>query len=74
MISTIRSLAWGSGGRPPMLADGNGSPGLGDGPHDRRRGCGGFEIELSRRERMDHMTVRVEARPDTPDDEREAAA
>ncbi|MEU0409407.1 phenylacetate--CoA ligase PaaK [Streptomyces griseorubiginosus] len=33
-----------------------------------------FQIELSRRERMDHMTVRVEARPDTPDDEREAAA
>ncbi|MFF7275193.1 phenylacetate--CoA ligase PaaK [Streptomyces griseorubiginosus] len=33
-----------------------------------------FQIELSRRERMDHMTVRVEARPGTPDDQREAAA
>ncbi|MDX3231776.1 phenylacetate--CoA ligase PaaK [Streptomyces sp. ME19-01-6] len=33
-----------------------------------------FQIELSRRERMDHMTVRVEARPGTPDDRREAAA
>ncbi|GAA3506705.1 hypothetical protein GCM10019016_138200 [Streptomyces prasinosporus] len=25
VISTIRSLAWGSGGRPSMLADGSGS-------------------------------------------------
>ncbi|MET7693717.1 hypothetical protein ABZT06_38090, partial [Streptomyces sp. NPDC005483] len=40
MISTIRSLAWGSGESPPMLADGNGSAGLGAGTHGRRRGCG----------------------------------
>jgi phenylacetate-CoA ligase len=33
-----------------------------------------FQIELSRRERMDHMTVRVEARPGTPAEHREAAA
>ncbi|WP_030327524.1 phenylacetate--CoA ligase, partial [Streptomyces sp. NRRL B-3229] len=33
-----------------------------------------FQIELSRRERLDHMTVRVEARPGTADDVREAAA
>lgn len=33
-----------------------------------------FQIELSRRERLDHMTVRVEARPGTADDRREAAA
>ncbi len=33
-----------------------------------------FQIELTRRERMDHMTVRVESRPDTPADGRDAAA
>ncbi|GAB7106585.1 phenylacetate--CoA ligase [Streptomyces phaeofaciens JCM 4814] len=33
-----------------------------------------FQIELTRRERMDHMTVRVEARPGTPADRREDAA
>lgn len=33
-----------------------------------------FQIELSRRERMDHLTVRVEARPGTGPDQREAAA
>ncbi|SME90895.1 phenylacetate--CoA ligase PaaK [Streptomyces sp. Amel2xC10] len=33
-----------------------------------------FRIELTRRERMDHMTVRVESRPDTPADGRDAAA
>ncbi|CAM5654299.1 phenylacetate--CoA ligase PaaK [Streptomyces griseorubiginosus] len=33
-----------------------------------------FRIELSRRERLDRMTVRVEARPGTADDTREAAA
>ncbi|MER6523773.1 phenylacetate--CoA ligase PaaK [Streptomyces sp. NPDC001508] len=33
-----------------------------------------FQIELSRRERMDHMTVLVEARTSTPADQREAAA
>ncbi|MEU0388779.1 phenylacetate--CoA ligase PaaK [Streptomyces chartreusis] len=33
-----------------------------------------FQIELSRRERMDHMTVRVETRPGTPAGLRDAAA
>ncbi|MCW7944309.1 phenylacetate--CoA ligase [Streptomyces hygroscopicus] len=33
-----------------------------------------FQIQLSRRERMDHMTVRVEARPGMVPDQREAAA
>ncbi|MCX4741409.1 phenylacetate--CoA ligase PaaK [Streptomyces antibioticus] len=33
-----------------------------------------FQIELTRRERMDHMTVRVESRPDTPADGRDTAA
>ncbi|MDT0568100.1 phenylacetate--CoA ligase PaaK [Streptomyces sp. DSM 3412] len=33
-----------------------------------------FQIRLTRRGRMDHMTVRVEARPGTPADQREAAA
>ncbi|MEV7684397.1 phenylacetate--CoA ligase PaaK [Streptomyces bungoensis] len=33
-----------------------------------------FQIELSRRGRMDHMTVRVETRPDTGPEQREAAA
>jgi phenylacetate-CoA ligase len=33
-----------------------------------------FQIELSRRERLDHMTVHVEARPDASADRREAAA
>ncbi|KNE80880.1 MULTISPECIES: phenylacetate--CoA ligase PaaK [Streptomyces] len=33
-----------------------------------------FQIELTRRGRMDHMTVRVEARPDAGPEQREAAA
>ncbi|WP_432171840.1 phenylacetate--CoA ligase PaaK [Streptomyces sp. 1222.5] len=33
-----------------------------------------FQIQLSRRGRMDHMTVRVEARADCPPERREAAA
>ncbi|MGW2684754.1 phenylacetate--CoA ligase PaaK [Streptomyces sp. NPDC001414] len=33
-----------------------------------------FQIQLSRRGRMDHMTVRVEARPDASPADREAAA
>ncbi len=33
-----------------------------------------FQIQLTRRERMDHMTVHVEARPGTGPDAREAAA
>ncbi|MCZ0991747.1 phenylacetate--CoA ligase PaaK [Streptomyces diastatochromogenes] len=33
-----------------------------------------FQIQLSRRERMDHMTVHVEARPGTGPDQRDAAA
>ncbi|WP_250402849.1 phenylacetate--CoA ligase PaaK [Streptomyces cellostaticus] len=33
-----------------------------------------FQIRLTRRGRMDHMTVRVEARPDCPRERREAAA
>ena len=33
-----------------------------------------FQIRLTRRGRMDHMTVRVEARPDCPPEQREAAA
>ncbi|WP_046494938.1 phenylacetate--CoA ligase PaaK [Streptomyces odonnellii] len=33
-----------------------------------------FQLELSRRGRLDHMTVRVEARPDTGSGRREAAA
>jgi phenylacetate-CoA ligase len=33
-----------------------------------------FQIQLSRRGRMDHMTVRVEARPGTAPEQREAAA
>ncbi|MEU3276001.1 phenylacetate--CoA ligase PaaK [Streptomyces antibioticus] len=33
-----------------------------------------FQIELTRRERMDHMTVRVESRPDSPAEGRDAAA
>ncbi|MFD8478543.1 phenylacetate--CoA ligase PaaK [Kitasatospora sp. NPDC059673] len=33
-----------------------------------------FQLELTRRGRMDHMTVRVEARPDATADERGAAA
>lgn len=33
-----------------------------------------FQIELSRRGRMDHMTVRVETRPDAGPEQREAAA
>ncbi|MEU1520070.1 phenylacetate--CoA ligase PaaK [Streptomyces sp. NPDC005811] len=33
-----------------------------------------FQIELSRRERMDHMTVRVEARPGTSPEQFESAA
>ncbi|NWF25759.1 phenylacetate--CoA ligase [Streptomyces sp. PKU-EA00015] len=33
-----------------------------------------FQIRLSRRERMDHMTVRVEARPGTGPGQRDAAA
>jgi phenylacetate-CoA ligase len=33
-----------------------------------------FQIQLSRRGRMDHMTIRVEARPGVGDEQREAAA
>ncbi|MGX1409466.1 phenylacetate-coenzyme A ligase PaaK-like adenylate-forming protein [Streptomyces ambofaciens] len=33
-----------------------------------------FQIRLTERGRMDHMTVRVEARPDAGPDQREAAA
>ncbi|GAA2589302.1 phenylacetate--CoA ligase [Streptomyces roseoviolaceus] len=33
-----------------------------------------FQIQLTRRGRMDHMTVHVESRPGTPADRREAAA
>ncbi|WP_190200833.1 phenylacetate--CoA ligase PaaK [Streptomyces djakartensis] len=33
-----------------------------------------FQIRLTRRGRLDHMTVRVETRPDTPAERREAAA
>ncbi|MFF3500113.1 phenylacetate--CoA ligase PaaK [Streptomyces sp. NPDC003247] len=33
-----------------------------------------FQIDLSRRGRMDHMTVRVEARPDAGPEQRESAA
>ncbi|MEE1765079.1 phenylacetate--CoA ligase PaaK [Streptomyces sp. SP18BB07] len=33
-----------------------------------------FQIQLTRRGRMDHMTVRVEARPEASPDQREAAA
>ncbi|MFJ4616722.1 phenylacetate--CoA ligase PaaK [Streptomyces sp. NPDC088812] len=33
-----------------------------------------FQIDLSRRGRMDHMTVRVEARPDAAPEQRESAA
>jgi phenylacetate-CoA ligase len=33
-----------------------------------------FQLQLTRRERMDHMTVRVEARAETGPDQREAAA
>ncbi|GAA2422861.1 phenylacetate--CoA ligase PaaK [Streptomyces coeruleofuscus] len=33
-----------------------------------------FQIQLTRRGRMDHMTVRVETRPGTPAERREAAA
>ncbi len=35
VISTFRSLAWGSGGRPPMLADGSGSRSRRTGPRSR---------------------------------------
>jgi phenylacetate-CoA ligase len=33
-----------------------------------------FQVQLTRRGRMDHMTLRVEARPDTAPDRRDAAA
>jgi phenylacetate-CoA ligase len=33
-----------------------------------------FQVQLTRRGRMDHMTVRVEARPGTGTEQREAAA
>jgi phenylacetate-CoA ligase len=33
-----------------------------------------FQVELTRRGRLDHLTVRVEARADTPPERREAAA
>ncbi len=33
-----------------------------------------FQLELSRRGRMDHLTVRVEARPDCPAERRTPAA